>query len=128
MLSYRNLSMAAAMAAISVSIVYAFIPVVANFFFGIEGDLESNYVLRRSGFLLFGVGIIAWMSRNEMPSIARVAITRGIAIAMFGVMLSAIYEVFFGIAGPLIWVLIILEAFFGAAFLYYSFEKAEQSG
>ncbi len=123
MFSYRNVSVAATIVATVVFIAYAFIPIIANIIFGIDGNEESNFVLRRSGILLFGVGIITWMSRNEPPSVARNAIARGIAIALLGVAISAMYESYRGFAGPTIWLFTSVESFFGGVFLYYSREK-----
>ena len=123
MFSYRNASVAATVVATVVFIVYAFIPFIANILFGIEGNEESNFVLRRSGILLFGVGVITWMSRNELPSVARNAIARGIAVALLGVAISAMYESYRGFPGPTIWLFTTIEAFFGGVFLYYSREK-----
>ena len=120
MITYKNIATLGGIAAFVVFIVFGFIPVIANFIYGIEGNPQSNFILRRASFLLLGLGLMAWLTRNEPPSVSRNAIALGFGAGMLGIMCTGIYDWARGFAGDTIWIFTIIEAVFGSLFVYLS--------
>ncbi len=118
--AYRTTATVAAILSFIVFAVFAFIPVIANFIYGIDGNPESNFILLRASFLLLGLGVMCWMTRDEPDSVARRAISMGFAIGLLGIMLTGIYYWFTDFAGNTIWLFILIEAIFGTLFLLHA--------
>ncbi|MFD0917442.1 hypothetical protein ACFQ14_13595 [Pseudahrensia aquimaris] len=125
MITYRTTATLATFAAFGLFIMFAFLPFIANYIYGIDGDAESNFVLRRAAFLLLGLGIMAWLTRSEPPSRVRNALALGFGVDVLGIMVTGIYDWATGFAGNTIWLLTAVEAFFGGLFVYHSRERVE---
>lgn len=80
---------------------------------GIDGGASAELLTRRAGVLLLGVAVTLWLAREAAPSVARRAVTVGVAVPMLALAALGAAEFLRGAAGPGIWVAVATEAAIG---------------
>lgn len=118
--NYSILALVSASVTAALSITLVFVPGLIHWLFQINNDPGTIVMSRRAGMLFLGLCLILFMSRNEPPSNLRQAVTLAIALTMFGLVCVGLYEYLKGTVGGGIWLAILTEAFFVAAFLRHS--------
>ena len=93
--------------------------------FGVAPHPTADLLAKRAAFLFLGFAVLSFLGRNAPFSSLRQAVTVAMAITIAGLMLVGMYEFFFGIAGPGIWIAIGGEALFLSFYLLVLFKGSE---
>lgn len=86
------------------------------YLFNVAGNDSAYFISRRAAMLFLGFGAISWLSRNAPPSVARQAISLGIALSMSGLAILGIFEFLRGYAGGGIFLAVSAELFLAVSY------------
>ena len=116
--NYKILSSAAAILALSLSVLLAFTPQFIFWLFSVTGNDASYFISRRAAIMFLGVSILAWFGRNSRDTQLRRAVCLGMGVMMSGLAVLGIGEFIRGYVGPGIFLAVTAEIMFGVSYLY----------
>ncbi|MCF6275435.1 MAG: hypothetical protein L3J05_06700 [Robiginitomaculum sp.] len=116
--NYKILSSAAAILALSLSFLLAFIPQFIFWLFSVTGNDASYFISRRAAIMFLGISILAWFGRNSGDTQLRRAVCLGMGVMMCALAILGIGEFIRGYVGPGIFLAVTAEAMFGVSYLY----------
>lgn len=117
MFSFRNVSLAATVLTGVLFVILLLAPDLIFWIFSIEGNEAARLLSRRAAMLFLGLAIITYSGRNAQHSVLRQAICLGMAVCMFGLAMTGIFEFARGFAGVGIMLAFAAEVGFGIAFI-----------
>jgi hypothetical protein len=115
-MSFRFLSIFAAIICFALALVYIAAPWVLFWLWQVDYSYPVGLVARRSGALFLGVGVMFWLARNAQASPVRTALSRGFATGCCGLAALGLYELLSGHAGFGILLAVSVEAFLAYGF------------
>ena len=118
-LSYRTISVCAAALCGVLGFSLLVLPVIVYWIFGIMGNDTTDFMSRRAAMLFLGFAIILFQSRNAPNSAIRRSLSLGVWVAMLGLAATGLFEFAIGRAGGGIWLAIVTELAFAAAYFKF---------
>lgn len=95
------------------------VPGVVYWLFDIPTSDTADFMSRRAAILFLGLAIVISLSRNEANTNLRRSVSLGAAVLMGSLAILGGVEFFRGAAGAGIWLAILTETFFSAAYFYH---------
>ena len=103
----------------ALSITLLFIPGLIFWLFSMSHDLGGAIISRRTAMLFAGLALLAWRARDLERSRATDAIFQAFVVVMAGLACVGLFEYLRGTVGIGIFLAIIVELFFAAAFVRF---------
>ena len=103
----------------ALSLVLLLAPGVIHWLFQIESAEATDVMSRRAAMLFLGLSVMVYGARSAPPSPLRASVALGVTLCMGGLLILGVVEFARGAVGPGIWLAIVVEAFFAAAFLRF---------
>lgn len=97
---YRNLSTATAALSLCLFVCLLFFPGAIFMLFGLQGAESAEIMSRRASMLFMGISVICWFARDAEDSVARQAVSAGLAVSMLGLAGTGLFELGRGAVGP----------------------------
>jgi hypothetical protein len=113
---YRNLSTVTAGLSLVLFVCLLFVPGVIFLLFGMPGAESAEIMSRRASMLFLGFALICWLARNVEDSVARQAISAGLAVAMLGLAGTGLFELGRGAVGPGVLLAVAAEVAIGSVY------------
>jgi hypothetical protein len=108
-------------------VLFIVIPDQVYSWYGINGDMQLNYMGSLYGALLIGIGLIAWLGRNAAESDSRKAIVLAFFIADLIGFIIALVAQLHNLVNSMGWMTVAIYFFFTVAFGYFQFFKSKRS-
>ncbi|MFK5978973.1 MAG: hypothetical protein QM488_08825 [Rhizobiaceae bacterium] len=124
MISFKNVSLAAAAVSSALFLCLLFLPDLIFFIFGIEGGEVARLMSRRAAMLFLGLATISYLGRDAPHSVLRQAVCMGMAACMAGLAIVGIFEFVRGFAGIGIFLAVATEIAFATVFARIWMENA----
>lgn len=123
-MSYKVVSIAASALYSALFLCLLVAPDLIYWLFGIERHTTADLFAKRAAMLFLGLAVLTFLGRNAPHSSLRQAVSVAMATTMAGLMLTGMYEFFFGSAGIGIWSAIGGEALFLGLYLQVTLKNA----
>ena len=127
-MSLKTLFVISAVVSLVFGVLFVIIPDQVYSWYGVNGDLQLNYMGGLFGAALIAIGLVAWLARNASDSDARKAIVLSFFIGDLVGFIIAIVAQLNNVVGSLGWLTVALYFFFTVSFGYFQFFKAKGSG
>ena len=127
-MSLKTLFVISAVVSLVFGVLFVIIPDQVYSWYGVNGDLQLNYMGGLFGAALIAIGLVAWLARNASDSDARKAIVLAFFIGDLVGFIIAIVAQLNNVVGSLGWLTVALYFFFTVSFGYFQFFKAKGSG
>jgi uncharacterized membrane protein YwzB len=93
--------------------------------YGVNADVNTQFLGRYFGAALIGIAFLAWLARNTPASGARQAVLISLFVSnMLGFVVS-VYDKFAGFTNQFVWMNVGIYLILALGFGYYSFIKAD---
>jgi nitrate reductase gamma subunit len=126
-MNLKILFIIAAVVTLVFGVLFILIPDQVYSWYGVNADMQLNYMGGLFGAALVAVGLIAWLARNAADSDARKAIVLSFFIADFIGFIIALVAQLHHIVNSLGWLTVGLYLFFSVTFGYFQFFKSKGS-
>jgi len=113
---FKILSIVTALIAFTLFVNLLFYPKLIFSLFEIPENESAFFISRRAAMLFLGVGVLSWLIRNVIHSVARQAVCAGLTVMMFGLALLGSIEYFRGYVGLGIGLAVLTELLLGLAY------------
>jgi hypothetical protein len=113
---YRNLSTVTAGLSLALFACLLFVPGAIFMLFGMQGAESAEIMSRRASMLFLGLAVICWLTRNAEDSVARRAVSAGLAVAMLGLAGTGLFELGRGAVGPGVLLAVAAEVAIGSLY------------
>jgi len=114
-MNYERISSFSAFVAASLCLVLLARPEIEFDLLGVALTESSAFIGRRAAMLFLGIAVICWSSRKSPVNEARQAITLGVVVSMFALVVLGAVEFSRGLAGKGIWLAMLTETVIGLA-------------
>jgi len=121
MLSFRNLSLATSLLALTLATILLFAPSFIYWVFGVPQHETGDFLAKRAAMLFLGVTVMSYLLRDTPDQKSRSSFSIGMAVLMAGLAATGLYEFIRGFAGPWILLAILTETAFALAYLKIHF-------
>ena len=113
---FKILSIVTALISFTLFANLLFYPELIFSLFEIPENESAFFISRRAAMLFLGVGVLSWLIRNAIHSVARQAICAGLTVMMFSLALLGSIEYFRGYAGLGVGLAVLTELLLGLAY------------
>jgi hypothetical protein len=126
-MNLKILFVIAAVVTLVFGVLFIVIPNQVYSWYGINADIQLNYMGSLYGAALIGFGLIAWLGRNAADSDSRKAIVTAFFIADLIGFIIALVAQLHNIVNSMGWMTVVIYFFFTVAFGYFQFFKSKGS-
>lgn len=117
-LTFNSLAIVIALLFSMLALAWLFVPQRLLAEWAIASSLSTIVVSRRMAPLYAGIAVMFWLARKAEPSLARLALVRGLTVACLLLAALGVFELVAGHAAPGILVAVAIEAMLTIALLY----------
>jgi uncharacterized membrane protein YczE len=93
--------------------------------YGVNADVNTQFLGRYFGAALIGIAFLAWLARNAPASGARQAVLISLFVSNLLGFVVSVYDKFAGFANQFVWLNVGIYLFLAIGFGYYSFLKVD---
>ncbi|MGK5056668.1 hypothetical protein ACQ4WY_06970 [Janthinobacterium sp. LB2P49] len=119
-LSFHHLAILTSLLFLALALVWMFEPQRVLVGWGIAATSETDLVGRRAAALYAGIAVMFWLARNASASLARSAMSKGLAVASFVLASLGIFELAAGHVRAGILAAVVIELLLALALLHVS--------
>jgi hypothetical protein len=114
-----------ALLAIAFGVAFIVAPAWSLQVYGVNADVNTQFLGRYFGSALIGIAFLAWLARNAPPSGTRQAVLASLFVSNLLGLVVSIYDKFAGFANQFVWLNVAIYLFLTLGFGYFAFFKGD---